>query len=178
MNGLWYIYIYIYIYTYTHTHTHKGIYLAIKRNAFEIWVSSNEVDEPRACYTEWNKSKREKQILYTNTYTWNLEKWCWWTYLHSGNRDTDMENRLVDKVGEGEGWTNWERSMETYILPYVKQRASGNLLYEAENSNPVLCDNLEGWDGMGGRREVQEGGDICIPMAGSCWCMAETNTTL
>ena len=64
--------------------------------------------------------------------------------MHSGNRDTDIENRLVDKVGEGEGWTNWERSMETYILPYVKQIASGNLLYDAENSNPVLCDNLEG----------------------------------
>ena len=25
-------------------------------------------------------------------------------------------------------------------------------------------DNLEGWDGMGGGREVQDGGDICIPM--------------
>ena len=33
--------------------------------------------------------------------------------------------------------------------------------------NPVLCDNLEGWDGMGGRREVQEGGGICILMADS-----------
>ena len=68
--------------------------------------------------------------------------------------------------------------VKTYTLPYVKQIASGNLLYDAENSNPVLCDNLEGWDGMGGRREVQEEGDICILMAGSCWCMAETNTTL
>ena len=37
----------------------------------------------------------------------------------------------------------------------------------------VLCDNLEGWDGVGGGREVQEGGDMCIPMADSCWCMAE-----
>ena len=26
--------------------------------------------------------------------------------------------------------------------------------------------------------EVQEGGDICIPMADSWWCMAETNTIL
>ena len=26
----------------------------------------------------------------------------------------------------------------------------------------MLCDKLEGWDGVGGRREVQEGGDICI----------------
>ena len=28
----------------------------------------------------------------------------------------------------------------------------------------MLCDNLEGWDRVGGGREVQEGGDICIPM--------------
>ena len=33
-----------------------------------IWVSSSEVDEPRACYTEENKSKREKQIQYINTH--------------------------------------------------------------------------------------------------------------
>ena len=28
--------------------------------------------------------------------------------------------------------------------------------------------NLEVWDGEGYRREVHEGGDICIPMADSC----------
>ena len=27
--------------------------------------------------------------------------------------------------------------------------------------------NLEGWDGEGDGREVQKGGDKCIPMAGS-----------
>ena len=27
-------------------------------------------------------------------------------------------------------------------------------------------------------REVQEGGNICVPIADSCWCMAETNTIL
>ena len=30
----------------------------------------------------------------------------------------------------------------------------------------------------GGGRGVQEGGDMCIPMADSHGCMAETNTTL
>ena len=35
--------------------------------------------------------------------------------------------------------------------------------------------NLEGWDGVGGGKKVQEGGRICIPMAGSCRCVAETN---
>ena len=32
----------------------------------------------------------------------------------------------------------------------------------------VLCDNLEGWDGIRGEGEGQEVGDICIPMADSC----------
>ena len=39
--------------------------------------------------------------------------------------------------------------------------------------NLVLCDSLEGRYGAGGGKEIQDGGDICIPMAGSCCCMAE-----
>ena len=31
----------------------------------------------------------------------------------------------------------------------------------------VLCINLEGWDGEGDEKEVQEGGDICLPMVDS-----------
>ena len=31
-----------------------------------------------------------------------------------------------------------------------------------------LCINLEGWGWEGDGREVQKGGDICIPMADSC----------
>ena len=34
--------------------------------------------------------------------------------------------------------------------------------------NPMLCDSLEGWDGVGDGREVQEGGDIYILVADSC----------
>ena len=40
----------------------------------------------------------------------------------------------------------------------------------------MFCDNLEGWDGLGVGKEVQERGDVCIPMADSCCCMAEANT--
>ena len=32
----------------------------------------------------------------------------------------------------------------------------------------LLCDNLEGLDGEGGGRGVQEGGNVYIPMADSC----------
>ena len=39
-----------------------------------------------------------------------------------------------------------------------------SLLDDAGNPTPVLHDNLEGWMG----REVQEGADICIPVADPC----------
>ena len=39
-----------------------------------IWVSCNDVGEPRAYYTEWSKSERERKILYVNAYIWNLER--------------------------------------------------------------------------------------------------------
>ena len=42
----------------------------------------------------------------------------------------------------------------------------------------MLCDNLEGWDRVGGGREVHEGGDICILMADLCGCTEETTTIL
>ena len=41
-----------------------------------------------------------------------------------------------------------------------------------------LCINLEGWDGEGGQREVQKGGDICVPMADLCWGLTENNKIL
>ena len=41
-----------------------------------------------------------------------------------------------------------------------------------------LCINLEGGDAEGGGREVQRGGDICIPIADSCWGLTENNKIL
>ena len=32
----------------------------------------------------------------------------------------------------------------------------------------MLCNNLEGWDKMESGKEVQKGGDICMPMTDSC----------
>ena len=37
-----------------------------------------------------------------------------------------------------------------------------------QGAQTVLCDNLEEWDRVGGGKEVQEGGDICISMTDSC----------
>ena len=32
----------------------------------------------------------------------------------------------------------------------------------------MFCDNIKGWSRVGGGKEVQEGGDICVPVADSC----------
>ena len=39
-------------------------------------------------------------------------------------------------------------------------------------------DNLEGWDGAGPRREVQEGRDLGLLTADSRRCVAEADTAL
>lgn len=33
-------------------------------------------------------------------------------------------------------------------------------------------------DGEGDRSEAQDGGDMGVPMAGSCWCLTENNKIL
>ena len=58
--------------------------------------------------------------------------------------------------------------METYILPHKNRQPEGICCMTQGNSNLVLSDTREEWDRVGGGREVQEGGDMCIPMADSC----------
>ena len=41
----------------------------------------------------------------------------------------------------------------------------------------VLCDDLEGKDGVGDGMQAQEAGDICILIADSHCCTTETNIT-
>ena len=42
----------------------------------------------------------------------------------------------------------------------------------AQGAQLGLCGDLDGWDGEVGRREFQEGGDICINIADSLRCTA------
>ena len=72
-------------------------------------------------------------------------------------KDTDIKNRLLDAVGEGEGGMIWENSIETCILSYVKQIASPGLMHETGRSGLVHWDDPEGWDGEGSGRGIQDG---------------------
>ena len=61
-----------------------------------------------------------------------------------------------------------ESSLETYTSPHVTSDSQYQCAARSRESNPVLGDNLKGWDGVGGGREGQEGGAIYTPKADSC----------
>ena len=52
--------------------------------------------------------------------------------MEGKNRDTAVENGLVDTKEEREG-ENWESCTDTYKLPCVKQVATGKLLFNTGN---------------------------------------------
>ena len=58
-------------------------------------------------------------------------------------------------------------NMETYIT-MCKIDSQWEFAVWLRKLKLGLCVNLEWWDGEGDWREVQEGGDTCIPMADSC----------
>ena len=65
-----------------------------------IWISSNEVDETGAYYTEWSKPERKTPIQYTKAYIWNLERW-----YDNPVYETAKETLMYRTVF----WTLWER---------------------------------------------------------------------
>ena len=97
-------------------HTHNGVLLSHKKEC--VWVSSDEMDEHRTYYTEWSESERE--IPYSNTYIWNLEKWYWRIYLQGNSGETDIENRLMDMRRGEERVRCMERVTWKLTLPHVK----------------------------------------------------------
>ena len=44
--------------------------------------------------------------------------------MRDSKRDTDVKNRLLDSVGEGEGEMIWENGIETYIIIYETNHQS------------------------------------------------------
>ena len=62
----------------------------------------------------------------------------------------------------------YEKSnVETYIT-VCKIDGQGEFAVWLRKLKQGLCINLEGRDGVGDGREVQKGGDICIPLDDSC----------
>ena len=67
--------------------------------------------------------------------------------MQNRKRDTDVKNRLLEFVGEGEGGMIWENSSETCILSYVKQITNPGWMHE--RSDLGWCTGMILKDGMG-----------------------------
>ena len=81
------------------------------------------------------------------------------------------------KVGEeGVGAMYGERNMETYIT-ICKIDIEWEFAVWLRELKLGLCNNLEGWDGEEGGRDIWEEGDVGKTMVYSC-CLAETNRIL
>ena len=80
------------------------------------------------------------------------------------NRHTEYTYGHGERGGEGKMYG--KSNMETYITIYKidSQREFAVWLRKLKQR---LCINLEEWGREGDGEEVQEGGDICIPMADS-----------
>ena len=97
--------------------------------------------------------------------------------MQNRKRDTDVQNKLLDSVGEGEGGMFRENSIKTCILSRVKQITSPGWMHET--SARGWCTGKTQRDRV--EREVGVGiciGNTCKSMADSCQCMAKTTTIL
>ena len=85
--------------------------------------------------------------------------------MQNRKRETDVQNRLLDSVGEGEGGMFRENSIETCILSRVKQITSPGQMHEtsARASSTVKTQ----------RDQVEREVGVGIGMKNTCKSMAD-----
>ena len=71
-------------------------------------------------------------------------------------KETDVQNSLLDSVGEGEGGMIWENGIETCTISYVKRIASPGLMHDTVCSGLVHWVDPEGWFGEGSGKGGQD----------------------
>ena len=97
--------------------------------------------------------------------------------MQNRKRDTEVWNKLLDSVGEGEGGMFQENSIKTCILSRVKQITSPGWMHETSAQD--WCTGKTQRD----RVEREVGGGIgmentCKSMADSFQCMTKHTTIL
>ena len=97
--------------------------------------------------------------------------------MQNRKRYTDVQNRILESVGEGKGGMFRRNSIKTCILSRVKQVTSPGWMHET--SARAWCTGKT----QGNRVEREEGGGIGMgntrkSMADSCQCMTKTTIIL
>ena len=82
--------------------------------------------------------------------------------MRDNERDTDVKNRLLDSVGEGEGGMIWENGIETCILSCKNRIAR---IQDAWGWCTGMTQRYGMGREVGGRFRI---GNTCTPVADSC----------
>ena len=82
------------------------------------------------------------------------------------NGEIDIGNSLMD-MGRMEERVRYIERVTWKHITMCKIDSQWEFAVCVRKLQQGLCINLEGWDGEGDRRKVQDGGGICIPMADS-----------
>ena len=97
--------------------------------------------------------------------------------MQNRKRETDVQNRLLDSVGQSEGGIFQENSIETCILSRVNQITSPGWMHEtsarAWYTGKTQRERVE--REVGGRIGM---GHTCKTMADSCQCVTKPTTIL
>ena len=97
--------------------------------------------------------------------------------MQNRKRDTDVQNIILDSVGEVEGEMFRENSIRTCILSMVIQITSPGWMHEISAQAWCIGKTQRNWV----EREVGVGigmGNTCNSMADSCQCMTKPTTIL
>ena len=97
--------------------------------------------------------------------------------MRDSKRDTEVKNRLLDSVGEGEGGVIWENGIETCILSCKKRIASLGSIQDTRCLGLGHWDDTERRYGEGDGRRVQ-GWELMYSCGGFMSMYGKINTVL
>ena len=119
--------------------------------------------------TQSEVGQKEKDKYHILTHVYGIQKNGTEEFIYRAAMEKQTQRIDLIDLGRGEERVRcMKRVTWKLTLPYVKQIANHLFAVWLRKLKQGLCINLERWDGEGVGSEVQEGGDICTPMADSC----------
>ena len=97
--------------------------------------------------------------------------------MRDSKRDTDVQNSILDSVGEGEGGMIWENGIKTCIISCKKPIASLGSMQDTGCLGLVHRDDPERWYREGGGSGVQDW-ELMYTRGGFMSMYGKTNTVL
>ena len=104
-------------------------------------------------------------------------RWNWWLRVKAYASNAG-DPGLIPGSGRSLGERNGNPLQYSCLESSMHRGAWQATWGPKESDRTEWLSHSEGWDGMEGGWEVQEGGDIHMPMADLCWCVAETSIIL